>query len=57
METFQNPGTQDLFFKIHINLLTHKKTEQPNIRQLGYDGASNPAISVKFLVYSENKQL
>ncbi len=53
MEAFQNLGTQYLFFKIHLNLLTHKKTEQPNIRQLGYDGAGNPAISVKSIIYSE----
>jgi len=56
MEAFQNlqnPGTQYLFFKIHLNLLTHKKTEQPIKRQPGHDGAGNPAISIKSIIYSE----
>ena len=47
-----NLGTQYLFFKIHLYLRAHKKTEQPRIRQPGYDGAGNPAISVKSAIYS-----
>jgi len=37
---------------LQLNLLTHKKTEQPRIRQPGYDGTDNPAISVKSAIYS-----
>jgi hypothetical protein len=56
METFQNLGAQYLFFKIHLNLLTHKKTEQPKIRQPGYDGAGNPAILMKPLTFRKKIQ-
>ena len=35
------------------HLLPTKKTEQPDKRQLGSDGAGNPAISLKSFVYSE----
>jgi len=31
----------------------HKKTEQTYKRQPGYDGAGNPAISVKSFIYSK----
>ena len=37
-----------------LNYLRTKKAEQPLVRQLSYDGAGNPAISMKPLTLRES---